>query len=91
MKNKEYNLKRLQSVELENWLNSKRRKPLVMWGARQVGKTILIQNFLEEHFKDYVYIDLVKNKRACDFFRTTVDPSMHLRFIEAEFGKKISE
>ncbi len=91
MNSTKYGLKRLKSDELEDWLNNPIRKPLVLWGARQVGKTVLIQNFLNEHFKDYVYIDLIKNKKACDFFKTTVDPEKHLRFIEAEFGKKISE
>lgn len=91
MNSAKYGLKRLKSDELEDWLNNPRRKPLVLWGARQVGKTVLIQNFLNEHFKDYVYIDLIKNKKACDFFKTTVDPEKHLRFIEAEFGKKINE
>lgn len=91
MKQTKYDLKRIKSDELKKWMNNPRRKPLVIWGARQVGKTVLIQNFLSENFKDYVYIDLVKNNRACDFFKTTVDPEQHLRFIEAEFGKKISE
>ncbi len=91
MKDTKYGLKRAKTEELEKWLNNLNRKPLVVWGARQVGKTILIQNFLNDHFKDYVYIDLVKNERACNFFKTTVDPKKHLSFIEAEFGKKISE
>ncbi len=91
MKQTKYDLKRIKSDELKTWMNNPRKKPLVIWGARQVGKTVLIQNFLNENFKDYVYIDLVKNNRACDFFKTTVDPEQHLRFIEAEFGKKVSE
>ncbi len=90
MSSSKYDLKRLKSNELVNWLNNPRRKPLVLWGARQVGKTVLIQNFLNENFKDYVYIDLVKNKRACEFFKSCIDPEKHLRFIEAEYGKKIS-
>ena len=91
MKETKYGLKRLKTAELEKWLNNPKRKPLVIWGARQVGKTILIQNFLNEHFKNYVYIDLVKDERACAFFKTTADPKKHLSFIEAEYGKKISE
>ncbi len=91
MSSSKYDLKRLKSNELVNWLNNPRRKPLVLWGARQVGKTVLTQNFLNEHFNDYVYIDLVKNKKACDFFKSCIDPKQHLRFIETEFGKKISE
>ena len=51
MKERKYGLKRLKTAELEKWLNNPKRKPLVIWGARQVGKTILIQNFLNEHFK----------------------------------------
>ncbi len=90
MNSAKYGLKRFKSDELIKWFNNPRRKPLVLWGARQVGKTVLVENFLNENFKDYVYVDLIKNKKACDFFKTTVDPKMHLRFIEAEFGKKIS-
>ena len=69
MKETKYGLKRLKTAELEKWLNNPKRKPLVIWGARQVGKTILIQNFLNEHFKNYVYIDLVKDERACVFLK----------------------
>ena len=88
MNNSKYGLKRLKEEELENWLNSSRRKPLVMWGARQVGKTVLIRNFLDNHFKKYIYIDLVKDNRSCAFFKNNVDPKEHLQYIEAEFGIK---
>lgn len=44
---------------LVNWLNDERRKPLIVWGARQVGKTTLIKDiFANTYFKDkYIYID----------------------------------
>ena len=45
--------------DLEEWLHNPRKKPLVVYGARQVGKTYLIKNiFAETHFKNkYLYID----------------------------------
>lgn len=46
MNNTKYSLKRLKTEELRNWFNNPRRKPLVLWGARQVGKTVLVEKFL---------------------------------------------
>ena len=45
--------------ELIEWNNRKRRKPLIVWGARQVGKTYLIRDiFAEEYYpKRYIYLD----------------------------------
>ena len=40
MNSTKYGLKRLKSDELEDWLNNPRRKPLVLWSARQAGKTV---------------------------------------------------
>lgn len=44
-------------LELENWLNQPNRKPLVLRGARQVGKTTLVNRFAK-HFKQYIYLNL---------------------------------
>ena len=45
--------------DLEEWLHNPRKKPLVVYGARQVGKTYLIKNiFAETHFKNKYLIDL---------------------------------
>lgn len=45
--------------DLKTWLNSRNRKPLMLWGARQVGKSYLIKDiFAEEYFKGkYIYVD----------------------------------
>ena len=45
--------------DLLNWYKDSRRKPLMLWGARQVGKTYLMKNlFAEKYFKgNYIYID----------------------------------
>lgn len=85
-------MERTKLQELKKWYANKRRKPLVIWGARQVGKTYLVKDlFAEKEFKDYVYIDLKKDGDARDFFSTTSDAEKYLSYIEARYGKKISE
>lgn len=85
-------MERTKLSELKQWYAKKRRKPLVVWGARQVGKTYLVKElFAEREFNDYVYIDLKKDKDAREFFATTSDAEKYLSYIEARYGKKISE
>ena len=84
-------MERLKINELNNWYHSTNRKPLVIWGARQVGKTYLVKElFAKKYFNDFVYIDLKKDDEARKFFSTTSDPNKYLSYIEARFNKKIS-
>lgn len=55
--------------DLEEWLHNPRKKPLVVYGARQVGKTYLIKNiFAETHFKNkYLYIDCSDDQAFTEF------------------------
>lgn len=83
-------MERIQVKELEKWLKSPRRKPLIVWGARQVGKTYLVRDiFAKRYFKDFVYIDLKKDDQARAFFATTSDSDKYINYIETRFGKKI--
>lgn len=85
-------MERTKLQELKKWYTKKRRKPLVVWGARQVGKTYLVKKlFAEQEFKDYVYIDLKKDDEARNFFSSTSNPEKYLNYIEARYGKKITE
>ena len=86
-------MERIKLQELKDWYNKKRRKPLVVWGARQVGKTYLVKTlFAEKEFaNNFVYIDLKKDDEAREYFSTTSDASKYLSYIEARYGKKISE
>lgn len=86
-------MERTKLQELKEWYNKKRRKPLVVWGARQVGKTYLVKTlFAEKQFKNnFVYIDLKKDDEARDFFSTTSNAEKYLSYIEAKYGKRISE
>ena len=45
---------------LNEWMNRKKRKPLIIRGARQVGKTIAILEFSKKYFKNTVYLNLEK-------------------------------
>lgn len=62
-------MKRKYLKDLIEWLNDDLRKPLIVWGARQVGKTTLIKDiFAEEYFKDnYIYVDCKEKSRFCRF------------------------
>lgn len=47
-------------LDLQHWANRKNRKPLVLRGARQVGKTSVVQAFGNE-FENYIYVNLEEN------------------------------
>lgn len=84
-------MERKKIEELEKWLKSPRRKPLIVWGARQVGKTYLVKElFAKRYFKDFVYIDLKKDTAAKAFFSTTSNADEYLTYIETRYQKKLN-
>lgn len=61
--------------QLKAWRADTNRKPLVVHGARQVGKTWVLKYFGRECFDDVAYFSLDKDESGlCDIFRTTKDP-----------------
>lgn len=60
--------------ELEAWKNKEDRKPLMMLGARQVGKTSVLKRFGKEQFDNCAYFSLDEEKGVSDIFRTTKNP-----------------
>ena len=54
-------MERTAYQELVNWKNKKNRKPLIVNGARQVGKTWLLKSFGSRNFKNLAYINCDEN------------------------------
>ena len=82
-------MKRLLMDKLIAWKKSERRKPLILWGARQVGKTWLMKEFGEKYFDNYVYISFYNNKRISNLFEQNYDAKRILKSIEIELHTKI--
>jgi predicted AAA+ superfamily ATPase len=81
-------IKRKALAVLEEWKHSEHRKPLVLRGARQVGKTHLVRE-LSKSFKSYVEVNFDESPEKKSFFRNNkVEES--LLFLEADAGLKIS-
>ena len=66
--------KRTIIKELEIWKNKEGRKPLIMLGARQVGKTYVLKEFGKTQFEHCAYFSLDEEEGVCDIFRTTKNP-----------------
>lgn len=60
--------------KLVEWKGSERRKPLIVNGARQVGKTWILKEFGKLHFESIAYVSLDKDERARWFFEPDLDP-----------------
>lgn len=85
-------MKRKALNDLIEWKESKNRKPLIVWGARQVGKTYLIRElFAKEYYKNnYFYIDLSREDDYKDFINNTSDPDKIIQFIETREEKRVN-
>lgn len=76
---------------LEKWNSNVKRKPMIVWGARQVGKTYLIRDiFAETYYKDnYLYIDFRLEADIRDYCEKHVSAKEIVEFIAAVKNKRI--
>ena len=58
---------------LKEWKLSERRKPLIMYGARQVGKTYIIKEFGSHEFDNMVYVNCYKDETIAQLFQGDVN------------------
>ena len=75
-------MERLAEEQVENWKDSRRRKPLIIRGARQVGKTWFVENVLAKHFDSFVKVDLEKRRDLHTYFSGTLEPQLILSNLE---------
>lgn len=80
---------RIAFEKLYKWKNSKRRKPLIIEGARQVGKTWLMKEFGKQAYSDTVYINFDSNTRMADLFAVDLDTDRLILGLELYAGRKI--
>lgn len=74
-------------TKLERWMNKKNRKPLIIQGARQVGKTWIMKEFGARFYENTVYINFDNNKAMKDVFDLDFDLKRILSAIKIEYGK----
>ena len=81
---------RIAIEKLYKWKNNKRRKPLIIEGARQVGKTWLMKEFGKQAYADTVYINFDSNSRMANLFSADLDTDRLIMGLELYAGRKIN-
>ena len=84
-------MKRKLYDKLIEWKNSKNRKPLLLTGARQVGKTYLLKKFAENEFEHVIYINLDSDRERFEpIFDGDIDPSVIIAQLEILTNSRIT-
>lgn len=86
-------MERIALQKLIDWNNNKRKKPLIVWGARQVGKTYLVEElFAKIYYKNsYIYVDCKKEDEIREFCSKTANAEKIIEYISLRKGKQINE
>ena len=80
-------MKRFMEQHALAWKDSARRKPLIIRGPRQVGKTWLVENVMAAQFEHFVKIDLEKRKDLHVHFNASLEPRTILGYLELAAGR----
>lgn len=83
-------MKRFITEKLMNWKNSKDRKPLIIKGARQVGKTYILKKFGEDNYNNVAYFNFDYDIGLSELFLTTKNPKRIIEQLSLANGKKIN-
>ncbi len=82
-------MKRSLLKNLVEWKNSPRRKPLILKGVRQVGKTWLLKEFGRLYYENVAYFNFDENEEYAQFFETTKDVGRILQNLVMASGNRI--
>ncbi len=84
-------MNRIAMEYLVKWKNGKARKPLIIRGARQTGKTYLVREFGKKHFSYFVEINFEYEREACKLFNRNYDPDRVIKFISARYDIPVNK
>lgn len=82
-------MKRLILDKLLSWKKSTYRKPLILKGVRQVGKTWILKEFGQQFYDNVAYFNFDENPELKQFFQLTKDPNRILQNLMLASGQKI--
>lgn len=83
-------MKREAISALNKWKNDPERKPLILKGARQVGKTWLMKTFGKQYYESYVYFNFDEDDGLKSIFQTNKNPHRIIELLSFVSGKKIT-
>lgn len=83
-------MERFALDQLKNWKNKEYRKPLIIMGARQVGKTWLMKEFGRQEYSKVAYISFYNNRRMADVFEMDYDIQRIIMAFNIETGIAIT-
>lgn len=84
-----FTVKRRITTKLLQWKNSSRRQPLLMYGARQVGKTYTIDEFGQNNYENIIYVNLEANLTLAADFNNDISPQHIINCLEIFYRQKI--
>ena len=87
--NKKRTMKRYLYQSLVTWKNAPNRKPLILQGARQVGKTWLMKEFGKNEFEQVAYFNFESSERLKSLFTTDFNINRIIAILEIEINQKI--
>lgn len=75
--------------DLLKWKDSKNRKPLIIHGARQVGKTYIVKQFGKENYDNLIYVNFETNHELSSQISNSIDAKYIINKLELFYGEKI--
>ena len=76
--------------ELLNWKNTNMQKPLMVIGARQIGKTYIINEFCKKEFETYIYINLLEHIEIIKIFKEQINTAEKFKRMKIYLDKDIN-
>ena len=84
-------MKRNIYEDLLKWKNNKNKKPLLIVGQRQVGKTYVTKRFAEREYSDFVYLNFMEDPNLDHIFNDSLNPKIVYKNLEILLNKNINK
>ena len=82
-------MKRKIYSDLIKWKNKTNRMPLIVNGARQVGKSYILQKFGKQEFENYIIVNLETDKALVEKFEENISPPLIIQYLESAHSQRI--